>query len=166
MPRIAPAAGGSDGGQSVAPREDVSPAIAATAAGLTLYPRLLAVQSRHAARRIVERARRLEPPTGRPILPAPDRMGATRKAGPLEAARGTGSAVIAAPPLAVRAPERPSARELDRQPGTPAGPDRFSPPWTNGGSGTERIDVGQLADQVVRRIDERIIAHRERLGRI
>ena len=43
----------------------------------------------------------------------------------------------------------------------PAPPDPWSAP-----DAPLHIDVDLLADQVVRRIDDRIIAHRERLGRI
>ena len=71
------------------------------------------------------------------------------------------------PPMAVaRQPQSP-ARE--HGPGgaagpTPGGPDPRRTP--DAPAAPPRIDMDQLADQVVRRIDDRIIAHRERLGRI
>jgi hypothetical protein len=73
----------------------------------------------------------------------------------------------APPPTTAALPTQSPIREHGR--GTADGP-------TSGGSDTRRtfdappppprIDVEQLADQVVRRIDDRIIAHRERFGRI
>jgi len=69
--------------------------------------------------------------------------------------------------MAAARPAQSLAREHGR--GAPAGPAPGAPDprrTLDASPAPPRIDVEQLADQVVRRIDDRIIAHRERLGRI
>lgn len=113
---------------------------------------------RHIAQRIVERGQRVEERTAAPDpasglsgypyrpdlgwMPGPSLMAAARPTRFQAREHGHGAADGPAP----GAPE--PRRILDAPPTQP------------------RIDVEQLADQVVRRIDDRITAHRERLGRI
>jgi hypothetical protein len=79
----------------------------------------------------------------------------------------------AAPPLmptAVSAAPRATAPRRESPPAAMSGPAtslaESTDPRSADGMRPERVDLEQLADHVVRRIDERIIAHRERLGRI
>jgi hypothetical protein len=113
------------------------------------------------ARRIVERGRRVEPATGRPVLPASGELGGTRRATPYESI---------APAPAVRRPVPGAARPEYYPASAPSPPTAWASPTsratTAGADPADRLDVDLLADRVVRRIDERIIAHRERLGRI
>ena len=113
---------------------------------------------RHTVQRVLERGRRVEertaapdPASGlsgyphRPDLgwpPGPTPMAAARPAQSLAGEHGRDAA-------GGPEPGGPGARRTLDAPQAPP-----------------RIDVEQLADQVVRRIDDRIIAHRERLGRI
>lgn len=113
---------------------------------------------RHTAQRVVQRGRRVESHAVPVLRPSDAGRAPTAALGPTAAPRRS-----AQPPMAVLRRNHGSVTE--RQPMAPAsGADH--PQWTDGQPRAERIDIGQLADQVVRRIDERIIAHRERLGRI
>ena len=66
---------------------------------------------------------------------------------------------------AARPPQSP-AREHRRGAADGPAPGAPDPRRTPDAPPAPRIDVEHLADQVVRRIDDRIIAQRERLGRI
>jgi hypothetical protein len=126
------------------------------ASGRAITGEIVIAAVRHTVQRVLERGRRLEEHTaaGDPMSGYPHRL-----------ARDGGWTLIL-PPAAVTQQQLP-ARQHSRD--IPAGltPRRSDPPQTLGAPPTPpRIDVEQLADQVVRRIDDRIIAHRERLGRI
>ena len=115
---------------------------------------------RHKVQRVLERGRRVEERTAGPD-PASGFSGH-----PHRPARD-GGWTPSPPPMAVaRQPQSPTR---EHGPGgaagpAPGGPDPGRTP--DAPAAPPRIDVEQLADQVVRRIDDRIIAHRERLGRI
>ena len=113
---------------------------------------------RRAVQRILERGRRVEERTSAPgrasgIYGYPHRPDLGWSPGP--------------PPLAPARPAQSPKREHGRGTADGPAPERSDARRTlDAPPPPPRIDVGQLADQVVRRIDERIIAHRERLGRI
>jgi hypothetical protein len=122
---------------------------AMAAAGQAVTGEIVIAAARHTVQRVLERGRRVEehtaagdPTSGYPHRPTPD-----------------GGWPLSLPPTAVsRQPQAPVRQHSRDTAGlTPQASDPPAPP---------RIDVEQLADQVVRRIDDRIIAHRERLGRI
>jgi hypothetical protein len=115
-----------------------------TTAGRAITGDIVTAAVRHTVQRVLERGRRME-----------ERMAAPDPA----------SGYSHRPDLGWS--PRPPAREHGR--GAPAGqaPGAPDPRRTHDvPPEPPRIDVEQLADQVVRRIDDRIIAHRERLGRI
>ena len=113
---------------------------------------------RHTVQRVLERGRRVEERTA--AAPVALRGGGGRDGG---WAHGLPPmAVTRQPPL--REPGGGAAGAHGRG-AAGGGPPDQSDPWQAPGA-PPRIDVEQLADQVVRRIDDRIIAHRERLGRI
>lgn len=136
-----------------------SSAAASPAADRTAVPHLVTgdtvtTAARHTVHRVRERGRRVEerpaaalppPAGGSGWPPGPPSMTVTRQPSRREPGGGP-TAGHGRDPAALSLPGQPGPRPAQESP---------SP-----------IDVEQLADQVVRRIDDRIIAHRERLGRI
>jgi hypothetical protein len=150
-------------------------AAADTIGGPLAYPprAVLAVDNcQRTLRRVVEERRRIEEWTrpsepGRAHSPAPPaseiRGGAPVPAPLLTPARAvvarTGRQASDAP-LAAGTPQ---ARAPQPAPGQPGPGQRDA---AAAASPAPRIDVRQLTEQVVRQIDEEIVAHRERMGRI
>jgi hypothetical protein len=129
-----------------------------TAAGRAVTGDIMTAAVRHTVQRVLERGRRVEERTAAPdpasgLAGYPHRPDIGWTPGP--------------PPMAAARPPQSPAREHGRgaadAPG-PGGPGARRTP--DAPQAPPRIDMEQLADQVVRRIDDRIIAHRERLGRI
>jgi hypothetical protein len=122
-----------------------------TVAGLAVASDLTTATAQHTVQRIVNSGRRVEeriaPPDRASRYPHRPDLGWTP--GP--------------PPMAAAQPPQPPAREHGR--GAAEGPAPEAPD-SRRTLDAPPIDVERLADQVVRRINDRIIAHRERLGRI
>ena len=130
----------------------------AAADGRQLTGGTVAVAVWHTVQRVLERGRRVEEGTAAASAPPLGRTG-----------RDDGWAHGSPPMTVTRQPSMPergggAAGEHGRGPAGGGPPEQPGPRQAQ--DTPPRIDVEQLADQVVRRIDDRIIAHRERLGRI
>jgi hypothetical protein len=102
---------------------------------------------RSTVRRVVVERQRVELPSRpRPLMPSPERT------------------LPASPPATA-----PPSWERERRPtfervGSPAPPGGSTPDASD--ASVAAVDLERLTDQVVRQIDRRIVAHRERVGRI
>ena len=142
------------------------PMLVAPARAAAEYPRVGAAlaASRLTIARIVERRRRVEEPRG---LPLPERVRGTAPAArvaavppPATPADRADGWVPGRPPPVVAARRVRGATEAPPSPATaPAAAAPGRPP-------AAALDLEALTEQVVRQIDRRIVAHRERMGRI
>ena len=113
-------------------------------------------------RRLVTRGERIEPPAPAkgPVIARPE---AKRPTGPtVEPVRSRSARAM--PPVP-RITRRPAAIGAERT-GPTAESHRPAVPSEQPGPELAPADLNRLTDQVVRTIDQRMIAHRERMGRI
>ena len=147
----------------------------------------LLVTHQHIMQRVVSRGLRIESlpsrlsrPTRQPTSPGvvgrasrpspestnPRVVGQPSRSGLEPADAGVARRPVYALPQAGLSPQSRPATDTDRQSSASSGHDPSRPGWGVVGPEHAQVDIERLADKVVGRINDRMIAHRERLGRI
>jgi hypothetical protein len=136
------------------------------AAGLTLERSRLIVQ------RLVDARARREEPRGLPVRPAtgPSAASAPPALPPPTSSRSAPAGRLpGARPPAMVLPTQPAARDARDGPPDAAPAAREHPQAARPAAApvvASPVDIASLTDEVVRQLDRRIVAHRERMGRI
>jgi hypothetical protein len=149
-------------------RADTAPAAAAITAA---HSEPLLVAHQHIVQRVMSRGVRIESPPSRLSRTArqPSSTGVVDRAShpALEPVNpGVASRPLYALPSVGLSHQSPPATDTDRQSSDGWGVDPVRPQWGAVGPEHAQVDIERLADKVVSRINDRMIAHRERLGRI